>query len=72
MCFLIISSYHLTSGSSAEEWKKWALIYAPAVLYRLLTAAAHAHFMHFVLGISLLLSKVTDAGLNQGKMDQLY
>lgn len=50
----------------AEEWKKWILIFAPAVLYRVLPYAAHEHLMHFVTGINLLLGKVTVLGLQQG------
>jgi hypothetical protein len=50
----------------AEEWKKFALIYSPAILYGFLPPEGYAHWMDFVGTVRSVLEKVTPAGIEAG------
>jgi len=43
----------------AEEWKKWLLVYAPALLFKQLPKSAYAMMMYLVTALYMLLGKVT-------------
>lgn len=51
----------------AEEWKKWLLVYSPALLYGFLPDLAFAFYMALVTAIRVLMTPFTEQLLQKGQ-----
>lgn len=61
------STLHEASNWKAEDWKKFALVYSPAILYGYLSPDAYGDWMKFVRAIRLLCAPITKESLEEAE-----